>query len=575
MGDKATIYCDESGNDGPNYLNPQQPFYVLAGWVVPDDRIVDATAAVEATRQRECRDAGELKFKTFKKSEGKREALISLVCEIGGLGLIPVFLFAEKRFCITGKIVETFLDPYYNPLVRNGLTWDVQTKQELANTLYKVLPETTLRKFAEAYQRPTEAGLLTALLDVVEKSRSRVNPEIAAMLEGSRTKMSEIVAAEIVAAESYEKAAGTLNFPCLVTFMMLVEHLARKNIINPHRLVHDEQGPYQAGYEQVFIDHRHAAEHWVTLVGQDVPYGALRAIQSFETQRSVHQPLIQAADLLAGTINHVCTKLQAGQALTAAERRLAQLSLPLMLVPNLRLAWPICSDRMLRRIGVLFHEAFGAGATVSPVGPGQSAPSVPLPVFPVVQAPEGGPQRFPVNLPLFGIARVSDGAIMIALPPERAFEETKRVDRFIPLYTSESTAQQFLEEEQTRWAEPHEVRRFDVRELPELFEQLDAWGEYAAWVVLDPFCEVVGRIDVHEFAGTMRGIIDRIERAIRSGAFDVLLQHHTLNGREAISLLLSSGQYGAAWKDDHGTVHTGTTRDAALDSLQRTAAQSG
>ncbi|WP_440604609.1 DUF3800 domain-containing protein [Bacillus sp. GB_SG_008] len=28
------IYCDESGNSGGNYLDPQQPFYILAGWFV-------------------------------------------------------------------------------------------------------------------------------------------------------------------------------------------------------------------------------------------------------------------------------------------------------------------------------------------------------------------------------------------------------------------------------------------------------------------------------------------------------------------------------------------------------------
>src|SRR5690349_17912865 len=121
MTDIVTVYCDESGNDGPNYLNPHQPFYVLAGWAVPDKRIVDATLAVERTRVRIVPDADELKFKMFKKSEGRREAVIALMSELGQLGLVPIFVFAEKRFCIAAKIVETFLDPYYNPLVRNGL----------------------------------------------------------------------------------------------------------------------------------------------------------------------------------------------------------------------------------------------------------------------------------------------------------------------------------------------------------------------------------------------------------------------------------------------------------------------
>jgi hypothetical protein len=50
MEESLLIYCDESGNDGPNYLNEQAPFYVLAGWVVPENAIVDAAVEMESLR---------------------------------------------------------------------------------------------------------------------------------------------------------------------------------------------------------------------------------------------------------------------------------------------------------------------------------------------------------------------------------------------------------------------------------------------------------------------------------------------------------------------------------------------
>lgn len=41
------FYCDESGNSGGNYLDPQQPVFVLAGWSIGKnlryraDKIID------------------------------------------------------------------------------------------------------------------------------------------------------------------------------------------------------------------------------------------------------------------------------------------------------------------------------------------------------------------------------------------------------------------------------------------------------------------------------------------------------------------------------------------------------
>ena len=33
---QVIVYCDESGSSGPNYLDLDQPFFVVAGWVTPE-----------------------------------------------------------------------------------------------------------------------------------------------------------------------------------------------------------------------------------------------------------------------------------------------------------------------------------------------------------------------------------------------------------------------------------------------------------------------------------------------------------------------------------------------------------
>src|SRR5208337_132298 len=136
MEKSSLIYCDESGNDVPNYLNEQAPFYVLAGWVVPENAIVEAAVEMESLRQAHCPSAPELKFKTFQR---KPWAMSASMCRLGQLGLVPMYLVAEKRYCVAGKIVETFLDPHYNPALSMPFTGDIITKQGLANTLYERL----------------------------------------------------------------------------------------------------------------------------------------------------------------------------------------------------------------------------------------------------------------------------------------------------------------------------------------------------------------------------------------------------------------------------------------------------
>jgi hypothetical protein len=56
----AAVYCDESGNSGPNYLDLPQPFYVLAGWLIPDNRVVDVNVTIDKFRNANFRQRDEL-----------------------------------------------------------------------------------------------------------------------------------------------------------------------------------------------------------------------------------------------------------------------------------------------------------------------------------------------------------------------------------------------------------------------------------------------------------------------------------------------------------------------------------
>jgi hypothetical protein len=150
----ATVYCDESGNSGPNYIDIPQPFYVLAGWLIPDSHVVEVNVAIDEFRKKHFRQPNELKASAVLRDDVTKRNCADLFRTLGKLYCVPMYLIAEKRFCVAGKIVETFLDPAYNTVVKNPFTYDVISKQEIANTLYDRLPDEVIVQFAEAYRAP-------------------------------------------------------------------------------------------------------------------------------------------------------------------------------------------------------------------------------------------------------------------------------------------------------------------------------------------------------------------------------------------------------------------------------------
>jgi hypothetical protein len=579
MKESSLIYCDESGNDGPNYLNDQAPFYVLAGWVVPENAIGDAEGEMESLRTTHCREAPELKFKMFR---GKPWVVSESMSRLGQIGLIPIYLIAEKRYCIAGKIVETFLDPYYNPALRKQFSYNLITKQELANTLYEKLSDETLRRFAEAYRAPTHADLELALDEVSKACRRCVNAEIAELLEGSRANLAEIAEAEINAVNTWGKGMGTLNLPCLVSFLMLVEELGRQQNIRPKKIIHDEQGPYQKDYHRAFEQYKKTDwDERILINGMRVPFGAIRTIDDFEIQRSVDQPLLQAADLLAGSIAHLSAALIQERNLYPQEVALGGLIFPALLLDGITLAMPVCSDRMLEKIGSAIQQAYPKiNSTTSneneiddrcPFRWTSTAEGEgPLPVLPVPMTSTTGdhvPDRIiKIDLPLFGIANDSVGQLAVLLPHGKAFDQTNNYERCVPLWTSRGLADTFLEE--LEWSEPHHVIEFGPKELPNLVSRLREQAHWVELVWFNLFEEKATPYPIKRLADEMERIWNRCLRVAEAGIIDLLFKQHETNGDSIVSLLLSSGQY-AAMRISDGLMSTGDSREEALSNLAK------
>ncbi|MGD9692376.1 MAG: DUF3800 domain-containing protein [Phycisphaerales bacterium] len=571
---QAVLYVDESGNSGPNYLDQSQPFYVLAGWLVPDRGNEEAWVAVEEMRQRLSPQAGELKSAVLLKGERQKREAAELFRRYGGLGAIPLYLIAEKRFCVAGKIVETFLDPAYNPILRNGITSDRETKQEIANLLYERLPEPSLVRFAQAYRDPSPKSLQLALHDVAENAREHLNPELADALLGSLGNIEEIAEAE-AATSPFGNVGASLNMPCLVSFLMMAEGMGRVGLHRPIRIVHDRQHAYEAGYQKIFELHKGIPRLFAPLPGDDeIQFGGLEAVAEFETADSEHRLPIQAADVLAGVINHLMRLAMTGTDPTEADIELARLTLPGLLVHDVKIAWPIWSDECIGRVGqsLIINAIRPTPKSEEEIQKLKAvAEAKSTPALPALKGSSKSGHAYKLPCPVFAIRGVESGGVMILTPTEEDILESDGVAQpMVPLFSSTDTANGFLSMF-TELTEPQQVVAFDGPEIAELVEALDACSEYSEMIVFDPGTESMQHMYMPAFVEGLRAIFRRIERLLRTGLDRVVLQRTQVNGREAMSMLLADGRYGAMWAPV-GEVVVGATREEALDRLKKQSA---
>jgi len=573
MSNATVIYCDESGNTGANNLDPQQPFYVLGGWAVSERAIVEAFQLVEKTRQECCPQRDELKAAVFLNSEkGKRRAA-HFIGALGAAGCVPLMVVAEKRYVVAGKIVETFLDPAFNNKLRPGFTWDTLTKRELADTFLCMLPSDELNHFAESYRTPSSAAFNSSLNEIACAAKTFVNPELAACIEGSLPNIERIAESEDPKTAAFGKISQTVNLPALMSFLLIVENLARDGAIDALKVVHDEHAVFESGMKEAFRVHREASDFVVDIPHCDVPYSSFSHIPEFQLVPSVDCQMVQAADVLAGVVNHLMKLALAGQSPTPADMELAKLTLPGFFLSEPRLTWLIISGALqanLVKVFILPIVGRNDGGLQS-TGPMQRTPHI-TPMFPVVGKQPGSVKSplatFTWDLPIYGILGRSSGALMMVNTGRFEIDGITH-GWVLPLFTSQEKAAMLLRcWEPDELTETQDVTEFGPRELPKLIKLLEKASETVKVLVVDTG---LNEVDIKFFnleiaIEGMAGMWDRIKRIFSGGLDEIMIQSHDISGVQALTVLTSGGKYGALLHPS-GKRYWGETRATALAAL--------
>jgi len=304
----VSLYCDESGNSGPNLLDTTQPVYVLGGWVVP----AKDAAAVEHVVRRVLappiagpREIHGTRFLKTRRGQAAFEGFIAAMCASGAW---PVFIIAEKRYWIAGKIVETFLDPFYNATSSWAFYNDVERKQELAHELSQ-LPDEYLHEFAAAYRTLDQEGLSKCARRLSSLYDLKGDAQLAKAFRTSVESLDKVAEAERSANSSLPSGAlSTVNLPVLVSFLSLVEDMARDLALHSVRIFHDESREFGRAYQWAFSIYQNAQPPLELRFPNDrLVVFRFQKVTSFEMVESHKCPLVQAADVLVnGLYSFAC-----------------------------------------------------------------------------------------------------------------------------------------------------------------------------------------------------------------------------------------------------------------------------
>ena len=548
-----TFFCDESGNSGPNYIDPAQPFYVTAGWLVPDAAVASASDAVVRIRQEWSPQTLELKSTSVLRRRNGLECVRALVQALGRLGALPVFSVAEKRYCTAAKIVDTYLDPIHNPLLAKTFTCDVTTKRQLANDLCQLLSRDTLNAFAQAYRNAEPAALGAALDLIISEAAATIGPEVASLLTAARPQLREIADAEGWQAGGDQHG---INLPVLVSLFQLLERIGRSNGLQVTKFVHDESATHEEVYHRTFQTYKAVGEQVLRMPLSDVSMSGLHAVKEFAMVRSKDTPLVQAADLYSGAINAACR--HAENAIPLRPEQVTAYSLllsPLVISLEPPLAWATTSDAFLRRLADLLKWTKGAREALP-----HSGPRSVLPAAGSGRAPIPGPR---VTFPAAPwILREADGRPILV---RCAFGDEGRSRSVLPVFSDSTAAQAFVAAQLPGDHARATLAGDTPHDLLQVFERLAATVPPDTLIAVDPTSADGWRLTpLSQVASSLRELMSRAARAAATGLMPLVRQEHQVDGLHFVTLLLATGEYGAQLAGAAEVV-TAPTRAAALE----------
>lgn len=318
--EKLTAFLDESGNTGPNYLDPKQPVHVVGGWIVRDSKREQFVRLVEQVQR--AMGMPELKGGRMLATKKGRREMLRLHDEARAFA-VPIYSIWEKRFCAALKVVETFLDPVHNPRADWLPSSANLQRNDAAEVLLGALPPSYFERFIDAFREPSRESFgevsrsMSVALQLANKQRlawsfagcvGEVLDEIVEA-ECSTEHLAQVPSWGSQGLSRY--VVASLNYPSFTQLIRAVDSMFERAQARGV-IVHDETSEFASSFQATFALFKRIGPGHVGQIedGRSIR-GGIGFVEELILKKSQEEPLVQAADVLASAVK--------GQGLAALE----------------------------------------------------------------------------------------------------------------------------------------------------------------------------------------------------------------------------------------------------------------
>lgn len=302
------LFLDESGNTGDHFADRNQPIYVLAGWVVPVVRQMEADEIVGSELRRGTWATTELKATGLLRSAQGRQHAEILLQSLLEMGCQPVFALYEKRWIIAAKLIELFCDPRTNRRAFNLDPRDAITREHLAEQIY-ALPFEAIEAVWSAVRRNPSVPLLKAPLDRLLHLISLLPDPMLTVLFQEAAQVLDRIVADLLRQKSdrFYKLLDAPNAPALAAVLNNVDLALEDSHGATVLVVHDESASFEWTLRQTFQMLSTGPDFRMDLNNGNYFRFGMERFVGFDLEQSQTTRMLQAADVLAGTIR-ACTE---------------------------------------------------------------------------------------------------------------------------------------------------------------------------------------------------------------------------------------------------------------------------
>ena len=305
---KLSLYIDEAGNSGSNYLDKDQPYHIHAGWLIELRKERHAREAVQRILV-DSHLSNELHAKQlFRTSKGRR--VVHDVLSIMPKYCIPVFVIYEKRFCVTALIVDQLLDPVWNPAASELPLCARDERLEIAQKIHKQLTEDQVTKFMNSAREGNGAELVNLIdeLSICDQLSAQYRVLFSRAPKDARH-WSQCIDHSAPGGGSH-KSGLALNGRAFTGICFLAGELASSRRMKVD-FIHDNTKVFEHIYRADFGRLRDGFYLKMAHVYGERAFSDLYvpSLGQFSTADSKSEPLLQAADILATTIRVAAEKV--------------------------------------------------------------------------------------------------------------------------------------------------------------------------------------------------------------------------------------------------------------------------